>query len=79
MHNEIVPAYPVQTVDTTGAGDAFNGGLAVALARGDNLMDAVKFANAVAALSTTHPGAQSSMPTANDMDVFLKLNQFSMR
>ena len=79
LHNEIVPAYPVQTVDTTGAGDAFNGGLAVALARGDNLMDAVKFANAVAALSTTHPGAQSSMPTANDVDVFLKLNQFSMR
>jgi len=79
LYNKIVPAYLIQPVDTTGAGDAFNGGLAVALAREENLIDAVKFANAVAALSTTHPGAQSSMPTANDVDVFLKLNQFPMR
>jgi ribokinase len=55
--NQIVPPYPVQSVDTTGAGDAFNGGLAVALARGDTLIEAVKFANAAAALSTTCPGA----------------------
>jgi ribokinase len=74
-NNETVPAYPVKSVDTTGAGDAFNGALAVALARGASLVDAVKFANAVAALSTTHPGAQLSMPTMKTVEAFLKENQ----
>lgn len=74
-HDEIVPAYPVDPVDTTGAGDAFNGGLAVALARGETLTSAVKFANAVAALSTTRSGAQSSMPVIEEVDAFLKLHQ----
>jgi ribokinase len=72
--NQIVPSFPVHPVDTTGAGDSFNGGLAVALARGNNLGDAVKFANAVAALSTTGTGAQTSMPTQNAVEDFLKLN-----
>jgi ribokinase len=75
FRNEIVPSYPVHPVDTTGAGDAFNGGLAVALARGDILINAVNFANAVAALSTTRPGSQSSMPTENAVEAFLKENQ----
>jgi len=75
LANEIVPPYHVHPVDTTGAGDAFNGGLAVALARGDSLLDAVRFANAVAALSTTRPGAQPSMPTAKAVEAFLKENQ----
>lgn len=75
FHNQIVPTYPVHSVDTTGAGDAFNSGLAVALARGDIFVDAVKFANAVAALSTTRPGAQSSMPDENAVEAFLKINQ----
>ena len=52
----------VETVDTTGAGDAFNGALAVALAEGQPLASAVIFANRVAALSTTRPGAQAAMP-----------------
>jgi ribokinase len=69
--NEIIPAYPVQPIDTTGAGDAFNGGLAVALAREDELTHAVKFANAVAALSTTRIGAQLSMPTLDELNTFL--------
>lgn len=71
--NRIVPAYRITPVDTTGAGDAFNGGLAIALARGDSMIDAVKFANAVAALSTTRRGAQSSMPSADEVEAFLKL------
>jgi ribokinase len=75
FRNEIVPSYRVHPVDTTGAGDAFNGGLAVALARGDILINAVNFANAVAALSTTRPGSQSSMPTENAVEAFLKENQ----
>lgn len=71
FRNQIVPSYPVQPIDTTGAGDAFNGGLAVALARGDKLDNAVKYANAVAALSTTCRGAQASMPTESAVEAFL--------
>ena len=74
-HNQVVPPYHVHTVDTTGAGDAFNGGLAVAIARGDLLVDAVEFANAVAALSTTGSGAQSGMPTEEAVEAFMKENQ----
>jgi len=74
--NKIVAAFPVCAIDTTGAGDAFNGGLAVALARGDILIDAIKFANAVAALSTTRAGAQPSMPTINAVEAFIRLNKF---
>ena len=48
-----VPAYAVEVVDTTAAGDAFCGGLATGLARGENLVDAVAFANAVGALAVT--------------------------
>jgi ribokinase len=57
------PALPVSVVDSTAAGDAFNGGLAVALTRGDALEEAVRFAIAVAGVSVTRNGAQTSMPT----------------
>jgi ribokinase len=67
-----VPAYKVQVVDTVGAGDAFNAGLAVALAEGKNLPDAVQFANAVAALSVTRKGAASSMPRREEVEAFIK-------
>jgi ribokinase len=69
-----VPAFQVQAVDTTAAGDAFNGGLACALARGEAIVDAIKYANAVAALSVTRMGAQPSLPTAAEVDAFLALN-----
>ena len=71
-NNRAIPSYQVHTVDTTGAGDAFNGGLAVALARGDDLANAVKFANSAAALSTTRTGAQPSMPTLDEVKSFLQ-------
>jgi ribokinase len=58
-----VPAFPVAAVDTTAAGDAFNGGLAVALSEGVPLTDAVRFAGAAAALACTRRGAQPSLPT----------------
>jgi ribokinase len=67
-----VPSYPVEAVDATGAGDAFNGGLAVALAQGNNLENAVRYANAVGALATTSESAQSSLPTAQEVEAFLK-------
>ncbi|PSN11681.1 ribokinase, partial [filamentous cyanobacterium CCT1] len=55
-------ALPVKAVDTVAAGDAFNGGLAVALSEGMDLEEAVQFAGAVAAASVMVPGAQASMP-----------------
>jgi ribokinase len=69
-----IPAYKVKPIDSTGAGDAFNGGLAVALAKGIIFEDAVRYANAVGALCTTRQGAQSSMPTEAEVAFFLKKN-----
>jgi ribokinase len=66
-----VPPFSVNSVDATGAGDAFNGALAVALARGDKSAKAVKFANAVAALSTTKFGAQTSLPNLDEVQKFI--------
>ncbi|PMQ02068.1 MAG: ribokinase [Dictyoglomus sp. NZ13-RE01] len=66
-----VPSFKVDAVDTTGAGDAFNGGLAVALAEGKDLEEAVYFANAVAGLKVKRLGA-SSMPYREEVENFLK-------
>jgi ribokinase len=66
-----VPAFQVSAVDTTAAGDAFNGGLACALGRGLDMADAIRYANGVAALSVTRMGAQPSLPTASEVDAFL--------
>ena len=66
------PAFPVErVVDTTGAGDAFNGALAVALAEGRLLADAIRFASATGALSVTRPGATESLPTRAEIDALL--------
>jgi|YelNatPaOPRAMG01_1025707.scaffolds.fasta_scaffold07845_10 ribokinase len=65
------PAFRVQAVDTTAAGDTFNAGLAVALVEGRPVEDALRFANACAALSVTRAGAQSSIPTRAEVDAFL--------
>jgi len=68
---ELIPAYPVEAVDTTAAGDAFNGALAASLEKGLTLREAVRFANAAGAISATHPGAQPSMPTLKEVEQFL--------
>lgn len=60
---KIIPAYKVKVIDTTGAGDAFCGALAVSLARGQNLEEAIKYANAAGAFAVTIMGASPSMPT----------------
>ena len=58
-----VPGYTVDTVDTTAAGDSFNAGFAYGLGEGYEIPEAVRFAHAVAALSTEKMGAQTAMPT----------------
>jgi ribokinase len=67
----LVPAFKVVPVDTTAAGDVFNGALAVALAEKRPLPDALRFAQAAAAISVTRPGAQPSAPTRAEIDSFL--------
>jgi len=64
---QLVPGYPVEAVDTTAAGDAFNGGLAVALAAGKGLVEAVRFANGCGALAATKLGAQPSLPSLDEV------------
>ncbi len=63
------PAPTVDVVDTTAAGDAFNGALAMFLAEGRELANAIPLANCVGALSTTRRGAQESMPTLEELRV----------
>lgn len=66
------PAFPVQAVDTTGAGDAFNAGLAVGLAAGGTLEQAIPLANAAAALACTRTGAQDALPDRAQVEAFLR-------
>ena len=68
----LFPGFAVKAVDTTAAGDSFNAGLAAALAQGRTLPEAVPYANAVGALSTTAAGAQGAMPTRAQTEDFLK-------
>ena len=68
---EVIPGFSVKAVDATAAGDVFNGTLAVAVAEGRPLKEAVTFANAAAALSVTKLGAQPSAPTREEIDKFL--------
>ncbi|ADH98431.1 ribokinase [Salisediminibacterium selenitireducens] len=67
-----VGGYATEVVDTTGAGDTFNGALATELAKGSPLKEAIEFANAAAALSITRLGAQTGMPKAEDVHAFMK-------
>lgn len=67
----MVPAFKVRAVDTTAAGDTFNGALCVALSEGKTLMESVVFASAASALSVTKQGAQPSVPHRNEVDEFL--------
>jgi ribokinase len=69
-----LPAFVVEPVDTTAAGDVFNGALAVALAEERPLPDALRFAQAAAAISVTRPGAQPSAPTRVEIEAFLGSN-----
>jgi ribokinase len=67
----LIPAPKVEAIDTTAAGDVFNGALAVGLAEGMRMTDAVKFANNAAAISVTRLGAQASAPNRGETEAFL--------
>lgn len=67
-----IPSFEVNVVDTTGAGDTFNGALAYCLSNGYTLEEACRFANATAALSVTKFGAQGGMPTLHEVEEFLQ-------
>lgn len=68
----MIPAYKVNAIDTTGAGDAFNGGFLTALSEGKDIWEATKFANALAAISVQRIGTTMSMPTREEIDKFLQ-------
>jgi ribokinase len=72
---EWVPAFKVEAVDTTAAGDIYCGCLAVALVEGKTLSESVKFAGAAAAISVTRLGAQPSAPSRTEIDSFLKARE----
>jgi ribokinase len=71
--SELVPAFKAGPVaETTGAGDAFNGGFATALSRGMSPIEAVRFGSAVAGISVTRPGTAPSMPKLREVEVLLQ-------
>ena len=71
---KLIPAYEVSAIDTTGAGDAFNGGLVAALAEGMDLFASCQFASATAAISVQRMGTTPSMPTRKEIETFLRKN-----
>ena len=73
-----LPAYPVEVVDTTAAGDAFIGGLTVSLIEGESLHSALQFASAAGALTVTRLGAQTSIPNRQEVLDFLGKQAFSL-
>lgn len=73
-----IAGHAVKAVDTTGAGDTFNGALAVALGEGADLVEAARFANGAAALSVMRAGAIQSIPTRDALDRFLQDNSAAM-
>jgi ribokinase len=69
---QFLPSYQVEVKDTTGAGDTFNGALAMEIGVGTSIQKAVEFANAAATLSVTKVGAQGGMPTRQEVEQFIK-------
>jgi sulfofructose kinase len=64
-------AYSVDVVDTTGAGDVFHGAYTLALAEGQSVRDAMRFASATAALKCTHQGGRTGIPTRDEVNAFM--------
>ena len=73
-HFYTIPPFKVEVVDSTAAGDAFTAALGVAVAKGDNMHAAAKFANAAGALACTKFGAQSAMPTLEEVQALMLMS-----
>lgn len=71
VKSELLPRLKVNAVDTTGAGDAFNGGFVMALSEGHDLFEALRYGNATGALSVTKAGAAPSMPLRPEIDAMV--------
>ena len=67
----MTPAFRISAVDTTAAGDAFNGGLAVRLAAGDSICSAMRYASACGAIAAMRRGSIPSLPSEDEVNVFL--------
>jgi ribokinase len=76
---QMIPGFKVRALDTTGAGDVFNGSLVVALAEGRPLLEAARFASAAAAISVTRLGAQPSAPTRREIAAVLATGKVRLR
>lgn len=63
----LIPGQPAKAVDTTAAGDTFNGALAIAISEGEKIQEAIEFANKAAAISVTRKGAQPSIPCRKEL------------
>lgn len=72
---ELIPSFSVNAVDTTAAGDAFCAAFAYSMIKDRSLKTAVRFANAVGAITTTKHGAEPSLPNIAEVDAFLKNNR----
>ena len=72
--SELLPRLKVDAIDTTGAGDAFNGGFVMALSEGRDLFEALRYGNATGALSVTKKGTAPSMPSRGEIDRMVEEN-----
>ena len=75
---ERIPAMKVQAVDTTAAGDSFTAALAIMLAEGKSLREAAIFANYVSAIVVTRKGAQSSIPTLEEVKRYIEQKEMAV-
>ena len=72
---QVSPPFPVVAVDSTAAGDAFNGALACALAEGRPMQEAIRFGSAAGAIAVTRKGAQDALPTRDEITNLLIQSQ----
>lgn len=74
VRSELLPRLNVNAIDTTGAGDAFNGGFVMALSEGRDLFEALRYGNATGALSVTRLGTAPAMPSRSEIDAMVREN-----
>ena len=78
MREELISNYDVPVVDTTGAGDAFNGGLLAGLSQGMDLLSAARYGNVVSNLAVTKLGTAPAMPSREEIQEFIKTHKIEL-